>query len=207
MRHFLITLVLAAISISSNAALVSKDWQSTGDNLITHDTETGLNWLNLTATYGATFDAVTHEFRIGGQFEGFRYATDAEVEDLWLKFDIDLSTGAATSVPDWDANVQTAATQLGNTWNIYAAWDYPYGVSGITATVSGPGHSALGAYQTDWGPTVYETNGVITISDTLANIQPYGSYIVSVPEVPLPAAAWLFGSALLGLGAIKRKRS
>ena len=26
-------------------------------------------------------------------------------------------------------------------------------------------------------------------------------------EVPLPAAAWLFGSALLGLGAIKRKRS
>ena len=26
-------------------------------------------------------------------------------------------------------------------------------------------------------------------------------------EVPLPAAAWLFGSALLGLGAIKRKKA
>ena len=28
-----------------------------------------------------------------------------------------------------------------------------------------------------------------------------------VGEVPLPAAAWLFGSALLGLGAIRRKRA
>jgi hypothetical protein len=27
------------------------------------------------------------------------------------------------------------------------------------------------------------------------------------PEVPIPAAAWLFGSALLGLGVVKRKRA
>jgi hypothetical protein len=27
------------------------------------------------------------------------------------------------------------------------------------------------------------------------------------PEVPLPAAAWLFGSALLGLGVVKRKKA
>jgi hypothetical protein len=29
----------------------------------------------------------------------------------------------------------------------------------------------------------------------------------SVSQVPVPAAAWLFGSALLGLGAIKRKKA
>ena len=28
-----------------------------------------------------------------------------------------------------------------------------------------------------------------------------------IPDVPLPAAAWLFGSALLGLGALKRKKA
>ncbi len=33
------------------------------------------------------------------------------------------------------------------------------------------------------------------------------SITVSVSEVPVPAAAWLFGSALLGLGTIKRRRS
>jgi hypothetical protein len=33
-----------------------------------------------------------------------------------------------------------------------------------------------------------------------------GSFL-SVTNVPLPAAAWLFGSALLGLGALKRKKA
>ena len=34
-----------------------------------------------------------------------------------------------------------------------------------------------------------------------------GSIDVRTTVVPLPAAAWLFGSALLGLGAIKRRKS
>ena len=34
-----------------------------------------------------------------------------------------------------------------------------------------------------------------------------GTYVVErVSPVPIPAAAWLFGSALLGLGALKRKK-
>lgn len=39
-----------------------------------------------------------------------------------------------------------------------------------------------------------------------ADIDAVGA-ISSVSSVPVPAAAWLFGSALLGLGAMKRKRS
>ena len=37
----------------------------------------------------------------------------------------------------------------------------------------------------------------------------YRRYIVSgsVSTVPIPAAAWLFGSALLGLGVVKRKKA
>ena len=31
--------------------------------------------------------------------------------------------------------------------------------------------------------------------------------VVYAPPVPIPAAAWLFGSALLGLGALKRKKA
>jgi hypothetical protein len=33
------------------------------------------------------------------------------------------------------------------------------------------------------------------------------TYGQSLPEVPVPAAAWLFGSALLGLGVVKRKKA
>jgi hypothetical protein len=35
----------------------------------------------------------------------------------------------------------------------------------------------------------------------------FGSIEASVSTVPIPAAAWLFGSALLGLGAVKRKKA
>lgn len=42
-----------------------------------------------------------------------------------------------------------------------------------------------------------------TYSDGTQNVLNYSV----VNAVPIPAAAWLFGSALLGLGAIKRKRS
>ena len=34
-----------------------------------------------------------------------------------------------------------------------------------------------------------------------------GTYIVSPAVVPIPAAAWLFGSALLGLGVVKRRKA
>ena len=34
-----------------------------------------------------------------------------------------------------------------------------------------------------------------------------GLFALNAPEVPIPAAAWLFGSALLGLGVIKRKKA
>lgn len=34
-----------------------------------------------------------------------------------------------------------------------------------------------------------------------------GVGLVVVPEIPLPAAAWLFGSALLGLGLVKRRKA
>jgi len=42
----------------------------------------------------------------------------------------------------------------------------------------------------------------------LSNIQPYGSYLVSASAVPVPAAVWLFGSGLIGLiGVARRKKS
>ena len=197
----------AVTCFNANAAVVSTDWQTPGDNLITLDDVSGLQWLDLTETYGLMFDYVSGQFDVGSEFEGFRYATDAEVQALWSNFGIDLSTGAPTSVAGADPNVEIAAGILGNTWNIYAFFDYPFGASGITANTGGTGHSAMGAYQTDFGFTTYETIGTITSSDTLTNIQPYGSYLVMGSPVPVPAAVWLFGSGLLGLiGIMGRKK-
>jgi hypothetical protein len=73
------TLVL---STSVNSALMSTDWQVAGDNLITHDTISGLNWLDLSETNNMSPDVVTVQLGTGGFFEGWRYATSAEVINL-----------------------------------------------------------------------------------------------------------------------------
>lgn len=49
----------------------------------------------------------------------------------------------------------------------------------------------IGSYSGAWAETY-----------TLDNL----SYTANVNAVPLPAAAWLFGSALLGMGALRRKQ-
>ncbi len=70
----------------------------------------------------------------------------------------------------------------------------------------------LGRYW-DTGILNYEFAGIqgeITLdSVTLSfNYEENPDWIAPAPsEVPIPAAAWLFGSALLGLGAMKRKKA
>jgi MSHA biogenesis protein MshQ len=82
-RFLLINLALLGFSISSaSAALTSADWKSVGDDLLTID-DSGLQWLDLSETVGLSYNAVAAQLVAGGEFEGFRYATVAEVEGLW----------------------------------------------------------------------------------------------------------------------------
>jgi hypothetical protein len=66
----------------ANATLNSSDYISnSGDNWITYDSDTGLQWLDVTLTTNQTFDQV----RQGEWFaNGFRYATKAELQTLFI---------------------------------------------------------------------------------------------------------------------------
>jgi hypothetical protein len=61
----------------ANAALISVDLiQGSGDGVITRDTVSGLDWLDLTTTVNQTYDQVG----TGSWYEaGFRYALQSEV--------------------------------------------------------------------------------------------------------------------------------
>ena len=50
-----------------------------------------------------------------------------------------------------------------------------------------------------------ETSGTIDFS-SLGNAISHVSFYDTIGEVPLPAAVWLFGSALVGVGALGRRR-
>jgi hypothetical protein len=63
-----------------------------------------------------------------------------------------------------------------------------------------------------FAPWVLQAEGInnafIGNPDAKDAVIPYsGAWMYRPSEVPIPAAAWLFGSALLGLGVIKRKKA
>lgn len=223
MRHFqtvhaagtgAAALLFLALASPASAALISVDWQAAGDGLMVRDTNTQLEWLNLTQTTGLSYVAVSSQFGAGGGFEGLRYATNAEVITLFGDyFGINLAAGMYGELPAYlDPGVRLASETLGD------------GVSGGTDDISGPNANyrlvgltgdlmmngsrfALGAV-TRWSDTDY-----YTVKDPLEFFDIYagdfswtGSYLVRTAATPLPAAAWLLGAGLIALcGVAKRK--
>lgn len=84
MRRFWLTFVVLAIAAAlapgaSNAALISADDAIFGNDSITRDTASGLEWLDLAKSQDMTPGYVSAQLGSGGVFEGWRFATAAEV--------------------------------------------------------------------------------------------------------------------------------
>ena len=88
---FVLTLILSMGLLltpgTSEADLLEIDLYTSGDKLITRDTGTGLDWLDLTATQGRSVNEVLADFG-GFVSAGFRYATPVEVEALFTSASI-----------------------------------------------------------------------------------------------------------------------
>lgn len=225
-------LLILAFGFSSiaNAVVVEIDWQTAGDNLITKDTISGLDWLDLTETNGMSRDYVLTQLGAGGIYEGWRYASSAEVVTLWLNFGLDLSNLDvntqlnSSGASGLDPSLITATNYLGNTWCEYECSVYPYGVEGYTSDeyietdpdlipyAEPDWYFYLGAsYTNEYGyvykdHTSYWLSGA-SITPTYGSSLTLGSYLVQPSAVPVPGAVWLFGSGLIGLiGIAKRKK-
>ncbi len=200
---------LAAISFNASAAIISTDRLAAGDNLITRDTVSGLDWLDLTETNNLSYDYVNGQLGVGGQFAGFRYATGIEVVALWDNFGINLSAGQPTGITSMDPNVEVAVSFLGNTYNEFNPGRYLYGVDGLTSDfyIDITERRRLGAIiRGDNLTTRYHAIDGDGRPTSLSAVW-LGSYLVQTSVVPVPAAVWLFGSGLIGLiGFARRKK-
>jgi hypothetical protein len=77
-------LIIGAIAPqSAQAALLGRDLNAIGDGLLTRDTVTGLDWLDVTQTKGRSFDEVLAGFGNYTTQQGFRFATASEVSSLF----------------------------------------------------------------------------------------------------------------------------
>lgn len=65
---------------TAQAAVVHKDWKVSGDQFVSFDQQTNLDWLKLSATTGKTLSYVTSH--LGDEYYGWRFPTVTEVRAM-----------------------------------------------------------------------------------------------------------------------------
>ena len=92
LRGLLIAVLAAGVLVApaAQAVLLEIDLNTPGDGLVTRDTDTRLDWLDLTESTDLSFDQV--EADVGGFIsDGWRHATGAEVCALFAAEDVEPS--------------------------------------------------------------------------------------------------------------------
>ena len=195
------------------------EFQISGEN--THvDMETNLEWLDFGTHDGAdvTFgQSINNTVDFYAEYE-FKLATETQISDLFNFFFTDFTdsgNGTMTVSEDPDLTIiqernswlvgfgthkQTTGSELGDdlySWGMYEADDGTVQYAGFTTFLGEDGVT------TTFTSTDYTTGG-LTRDSAFANL---GVFMVrDYTVVPIPAAIWLFGTGLIALLGIARRK-
>jgi len=198
---------LALVSLPLNAAILDL-------GLITRDTDTRLDWLDVSQTNGMSVESVTSQMGMEGAYYGWRYATPDELDTLLINFGYVAQTQGCefqvvhcdSNVPKSDAVVENIVAVLGATYTS-STWS---GIAGILDSnfigESSPFFSSsdLDLAQIGFSSTEIIVNTIdlnIPVSLGCCDI---GSFLVAPSPVPIPGAGILF---LTALGMMRVKKS
>ncbi|KIF82486.1 PEP-CTERM sorting domain-containing protein [Noviherbaspirillum autotrophicum] len=200
MKKFMLVLSLLLGLQTAHAALVAEDYSSVGDGLITLDTESGLEWLDFTATRGLTVSQVLSG--MGGYSATFRYATRSEIQEL-------LAHAGFSTLNTYAPEYVTLGQAFNNLFNSNGSacggslpWACALSISPDTQHLDlinvGVSLTEGGAFLfPNYAPTDYQHEW-------------YGSALVRVDNngavVPEPSAILLLGIGLLALAAKRQQR-
>lgn len=82
------------------------------------DTATGIEWLEVTKTAGLSYNEVSTQFGNGGDFEGWRYATGSELNDMMSRYGGDGETDYTEPNPFDSAFSTSLLNVFGHTYNV-----------------------------------------------------------------------------------------
>lgn len=194
---------------TARAELIPIDLISAGDQLITRDTATGLDWLDLTATLNLS----VQELRGGaGSWlaSGFHFASSEQVRALFLNSDpgnVEINTGLNPTSPGNLVGAQRLLNLMGVTHPGPSGNDFDIlgnGIAGVGEPGAGFAHFAV--YGTNWEATVgyfFVPDGVAPTTFKDAEV---GSFLVRVSAVPEVSQVWLFALGLAGVALGTRVR-
>ena len=209
--------MLLAISSSASAVTVSFGNLTSNDstNFIT-DTVTGREYLRFDAfnlSYADTVAAVG----AGGIYEGYSIATSGIADDFYaaiLGVDTTACTGATNyntvcgGITGWsDGNLGSSyASSVDYFWYL-STYDTP-GRLEEYALGAGAIHNGFISDLDDWGDEAFaDSYGITGYTQYPINALLYKDDVTVPSTVPVPAAAWLFGSALLGFFGFSRRKA
>ena len=220
--------IIFALSSSVNAAIIDL-------GNITRDTSTSLEWLDVTESLDLSYNQVISEMYIGGLYEGWRYATPKELDQLITNFGyipVDTNCHGPTIHCDFGLQgdnpiIENMINTLGDTYDAFsdltlAQYDAsPSGAAHTTGLLAkrpinteliqyaeiydGEYIERFGFIRRDFNDKVLTTSGVISSDDHNGAI---GSFLVreSITAVPIPSAVWLFITGLIGVISLATKK-
>lgn len=119
MNRLLIGLILLfVVSLNTSAKLID-------NNTFTTDTESGLDWLDVTSSVNLSFEYVSSQLSTGGEFEGWSYATNDQFKTLASNyFATTLITEGSKYFTTDDSLVDDLVLLFGNTIDTWTQEDY-----------------------------------------------------------------------------------
>jgi hypothetical protein len=195
----LVWLLLLGCS-SASAALIDNGSYTT-------DTDNQLAWLDMSFTDGDSYNDVLFEID-GGSLDGWRFATSGEVAGLLTS-----AVGGPFVFDDSPAQNDAMVSLIGLMGftyegnSIISGEPIPYQYA--VGYVESDGLSLAHAIQFGFG---WKGGYIRPFAETDWDLgfgtsrQSQGSFLVR-STVPVPAAVWLFGSALAGLGWMRRRKT
>jgi hypothetical protein len=207
--------VAALVTPCLAGAVLLSEGSPFGADTITHDTATGLLWLDLTESTSYSHIQILDATGPGGTFHGYRLATDAEIQQLFVDAGIDLGPGTNDFVPQNYAPIVALAAlmgQLGNDGNCGIGCTFFY-TQGFTAELA-PSQGTAAVSDFAWfdnSPPLSQSYPQAPIGrvefggGASAGASPdKGAWLVQVPEPTGTALAGAAGAALVALRAGRR---
>ncbi len=182
---------LFVVSFNTQAALVD-------NGVFTSDTVTESDWLDLTETANESYDTVAGRIAPAGDLFGWSFATGSQLLGLFN------SAGGTGPYPQTGPSAFAPATLLLDLWGtLQIAFNGTRQSLFLTAESPGVGLHNLGfieAFTSEGG-----LDSSVSSAGDFTSEAFIGSALIRPSSVPIPAAVWLFGSALGLLGWRHRK--